>query len=115
MKDAPPRGLFDSNGFLKDPAHWHRDLAEQRAKELGVGPLQQSHWSVIEYLREHYMDNATLPWEGNVCRELDLVDDCVHRLFGGPVEAWKIAGLPDPGEEARTYMENLEPPETSSP
>lgn len=43
--------------------------------------------------------------------ELDLVANCVHRLFGGPLEAWKVAGLPDPGEEARTYMENLEPPE----
>jgi TusE/DsrC/DsvC family sulfur relay protein len=115
MKDAPRRGLFDSYGFFEDPAQWDRDLAERRAEELGVGPLQQSHWAVIDYLREHYLEYATIPWEGNVCRELDLVDDCVHRLFGGPVEAWKVAGLPDPGEEARTYMENLEPPETSRP
>jgi tRNA 2-thiouridine synthesizing protein E len=43
-----------------------------------------------------------------VCRELDLVSDCVCALFGGPLEAWKVAGLPDPGEEARVYMENME-------
>ena len=65
---------------------------------------------VIDHLREHYLANGTLPWEGNLCRELDLVEHCVHCLFGGPPAAWTIAGLLDPGEEARTYMENLEPP-----
>lgn len=111
MEDRETSDLFDSYGFLKDPASWHAELAEKIALRLGIGELHQSHWAVIGYLREHYLVNATLPWEGNVCRELDLVANCVHRLFGGPVEAWKVAGLPDPGEEARTYMENLEPPE----
>jgi len=32
-------------------------------------------------------------------------------LFGGPIEVWRLAGLPNPGEEARTYMENQEAPE----
>jgi tRNA 2-thiouridine synthesizing protein E len=101
---------FDDYGFLVDPDLWDRDLALRIANELEVGELEESHWAVVDYLREHYLEKATLPWEGNLCRELDLVEDCVHRLFGGPLEAWKVAGLPDPGEEARTYMVNLEPP-----
>jgi tRNA 2-thiouridine synthesizing protein E len=101
--------LFDANGFLRDADRWGRDLAIARAQQLGVGPLLRSHWSVIGYLREHYLICGSLPWEGNVCRELDLADHCIHQLFGGPLEAWKIAGLPDPGEEARAYMENMEP------
>jgi tRNA 2-thiouridine synthesizing protein E len=28
----------------------------------------------------------------------------VDRLFGGCREAWRIAGLPNPGEEAKSYM-----------
>jgi hypothetical protein len=28
------------------------------------------------------------------------------------IEAWKVAGQPDPGEEARAYMLNMEPPES---
>ncbi len=103
--------LFDDEGFLADPDLWNRDLALHIADELGLCPLEASHWAVIDYLREHYLSNGTLPWEGNVCRELHLVEDCVHRLFRGPIEAWKVAGLPDPGEEARAYMHNLEPVE----
>jgi tRNA 2-thiouridine synthesizing protein E len=106
----PLDDFFDDNGFLVKPELWDRDLALRIAGHLEIADLEESHWSVIDYLREHYAANATLPWEGNVCRDLDLVDDCIHRLFGGPIEAWKIAGLPDPGEEARTYMLNLEPP-----
>jgi tRNA 2-thiouridine synthesizing protein E len=100
--------LFDPNGFMRDPDAWDRDLAIELAQELGVGDLHEPHWSVIDYLREHYLSSHTLPWEGNVCRELDLTHDCVHRLFGGPLAAWRLAGLPDPGEEARTYMQNLQ-------
>jgi len=29
---------------------------------------------------------------------------CLEQLFHGTREAWRIAGLPDPGEEARAYM-----------
>jgi hypothetical protein len=29
---------------------------------------------------------------------------CVDKLFRNQREAWRIAGLPDPGEEARTCM-----------
>lgn len=42
----------------------------------------------------------------------DPAEHCVKQLFGGPLEAWRIAGLPDPGEEARAYMANMEPPGT---
>ena len=110
MKNAAAQ-LLDAYGFVRDPSLWDRDLAGQIAAGLGLEVLERSHWKIIDYLREHYLANATLPWEGNLCRELGLVDHCVHRHFGGPLEAWTIAGLPDPGEEARAYMENLEPPE----
>ena len=99
--------LFDANGFLADPSLWDRDLALRIAAQIGLGELSESHWAVVDYLRENYLVDARLPWEGNICHELDLVEHCVHRLFGGPIEAWKVAGLPDPGEEARTYMLNM--------
>lgn len=37
-----------------------------------------------------------------------MASDCIVALFGGPIELWRLAGLPDPGKEARTYMENQE-------
>lgn len=105
----PAEGLFDENGFLKDPDTWDREQARQIAAALGVGDLGEEHWGVIDHIRGHYLEHGSLPWMEHVCRDLELDQRCFHRLFGGPVEAWKVAGLPDPGEEARVYMENEEP------
>ena len=102
------RDPFDDNGFLVDPGQWDRDLALGIAAELGLGDLEAEHWTVIDYIRAHYLAHGTLPWPSHVCHELDLGEGCVRRLFGSPLEAWKVAGLPDPGEEARTYMQNQE-------
>ena len=100
--------MMGPEGFLSDPDLWDRDLAERIAADFGIQELKVPHWKVIDYLREHYLDYGSLPWETHVCRSLDLHPDCIHSLFGGSVEAWKVAGLPDPGEEARTYMLNQE-------
>jgi tRNA 2-thiouridine synthesizing protein E len=35
---------------------------------------------------------------------MHLGEHGVQRLFGGCREAWRIAGLPNPGEEAKNYM-----------
>jgi tRNA 2-thiouridine synthesizing protein E len=99
--------IFDDQGFLADPDLWSRDLALRIAHELGIPELGDSHWAVIDYLRADFLSNASPPLEEDVCGELDLVDDCVQRLFGGAVEAWKVAGLPDPQEDARTFMRDL--------
>jgi tRNA 2-thiouridine synthesizing protein E len=101
--------LTDENGFLRDPGDWDRDLAGRMAARLGVDSLGEDHWRILEHIRQHRLQRGTLPWMAHVCRELELDEDCFLRLFGGPIEAWKIAGLPDPGEEARVYMENEEP------
>ena len=39
-----------------------------------------------------------------VCRTAHLGKHAVHWLFGGCRSAWRIAGLPNPGEEALSYM-----------
>jgi len=100
--------IFDSNGFLADPTLWNRDLALGIARHLGLDALEEPHWEVIDYLREHYLQNSTQPWGVNLCCDLELVNKQVYRLFGKPIEAWKVAGLPDPGEEARAYLSILE-------
>ncbi|MGA7981081.1 MAG: TusE/DsrC/DsvC family sulfur relay protein [Chromatiaceae bacterium] len=100
--------FFDENGFLLDPDLWDRDMSLAIAAQLKLGELEEDHWAVIDFLRAHYLDHGTLPWQSHVCRTLELDEDCIQRLFGGPVEAWKVAGLPDPGEEARTYTANQE-------
>lgn len=38
-----------------------------------------------------------------VCRAHDLDKSAVARPFGGCAQAWGVAGLPNPGDEALTY------------
>ncbi len=97
--------LFDDDGFLRNPEDWNEDLAIRIARHDGIGDLNEDHWHIIRYLRAHFMANHTIPVMRHVCRVNHLDDHCVPRLFGKSTrEAWRIAGLPDPGEEAKSYM-----------
>ena len=63
------------------------------------------HWEIIQALRDHYHRfGAALPAFSHICHEHHLGKHCVDRLFHGEREAWRIAGMPDPGEEAKAYM-----------
>lgn len=95
---------LDGEGFLVDPRLWNRGMARFIAKMDGVWPLTADHWSIIYYMREHHMTYGSLPPSSQICRTYGLDRKAVPRLFGSCREAWRIAGLPHPGEEALTYM-----------
>lgn len=95
---------FDGAGFLRDPAHWDESLAEAIAREDGIGPLTPTHWQIIRELRTSWLAHHTLPALSHVCRRVGQDAFCLEALFHGAREAWRVAGLPDPGEEARAYL-----------
>ena len=95
---------LDHEGFLSDPSLWNRETARILAEMDGIGTLGPEHWAVIYYLREHFEAYHSIPPMAQLCRSQHLEKHAVRRLFGGCREAWRIAGLPDPGEEAKTYM-----------
>ena len=96
---------FDEDGFLVHPEVWSESLALDMANSSGIDRLDEDHWHVLRYLRDHFLTHGTLPAERNVCRETGLDSHCMERLFGNDLKrAWRIAGLPNPGEEAKTYM-----------
>lgn len=99
---VPPQ--FDEDGFLADPKQWDQDVAEQIAREDGFGQLSDAHWAVILEMREHYLEHGSLVPESHACRSQNLDPQCVTSLFRSMREAWRIAGLPNPGEEAKSYM-----------
>lgn len=97
----------DDEGFLKDASDWSEDLAMQMAKNFGIEDLSEEHWKILRYIREHYLAHGTLPVMEHVARVNGLPEEAWMTLFpDGPLQAWKLAGLPDPGMEAKTYMEN---------
>lgn len=96
---------FDEDGFLIDPGHWNEDLAEQLAAAADVTPLTPVHWETIRYIRDKYLSVGALPPMRHVCRQLGLLRGEVKAMFGGCQQLWRIAGLPNPGEEAKAYMD----------
>jgi tRNA 2-thiouridine synthesizing protein E len=97
--------LLDTEGFVSDPETWSEDLARLIARDDGFPELTREHWIIIHSLREHYHRfGATPPAFSHLCNAHHLGKHCVENLFRSEREAWRIAGLPDPGEEAKTYM-----------
>jgi TusE/DsrC/DsvC family sulfur relay protein len=95
---------FDEDGFLRNPNDWDEDLAVQLALSDGLQGLTEEHWRVIGYLREHYLAHQTLPPMPYIEWLFDMHRHDVRRLFNDMREAWRVSGLPNPGEEAKTYM-----------
>lgn len=102
--DLKAYGKFDADGFLLDTQKWDPELANDIAEKDGLEYLTQAHWNIIYYLREHYYKYHNLPVMRHVCRLYGMPSHCVDELFHGCKEAWRISGLPNPGEEAKTYM-----------
>ncbi len=95
---------FDSAGFLADADHWTPGVAEELARQAGIDELSAKHWEVIDLVRDRYFTLGALPVMRLVCRAAGLDPHNAHQLFSSCKSLWRIAGLPDPGEEARSYM-----------
>lgn len=96
---------MDQEGFAKSFALWNKEKARQLAKQAGYNSLSEDQWKVIFALRGEYQLHRTIPNLHNVCKKAGLEHFCVEKLFHNHgMDAWKIAGLPDPGEEVKAYL-----------
>jgi len=102
--DKPPYVCFDEGGFMLEPENWTEETAAMIAEIDCVGPLRAEHWLVINFLRDRYLRLGAIPPVRNICRNSALSKKEIKALFGSCLEIWRIAGLPDPGEEAKSYM-----------
>jgi TusE/DsrC/DsvC family sulfur relay protein len=98
---------LDDAGLLVDPEAWNEDVARTMAWRLGIGELGQEHWQVITALRAHYGEHGVAPVMNNICRPYGKDWHWGHELFGSCLNAWRVAGLPDPGEEAKSYLSGM--------
>jgi len=95
---------FDEDGFLKQPQLWNEQIARMVAKMDGLDELTDQHWTIIKSLRDYYVNFGSPPMFHHVSIENNLDKHCIEQLFHSQREAWRVAGLPNPGEEAKTYM-----------
>lgn len=100
-----PLSQFDEDGFLVDPNIWTNELASQLADQADLGTLNKAHWNIIQFIRAKYLSIGAIPPMRSICRKFGYERDAVKGLFGGCTQLWKVAGLPNPGEEAKAHMD----------
>lgn len=100
----PEPSLFDEDGLVSDFSFWTEALASELAAEEGIGELGERHWRVIRALRAEYERLASVSNIRNVCHQAGIDRSEVNTLFGYCLVAWRVAGLPNPGEEAKSYL-----------
>ncbi len=95
---------FDESGLLKEPRIWNIEVAQIIAERHEIGTLTEAHWQMIRGLRRYYEKYQVPPMQGRLCMVRGMDEISVHNLFGNCFMVWRIAGLPDPGKEAKAYM-----------
>jgi tRNA 2-thiouridine synthesizing protein E len=94
----------DEEGFLEDPADWDLEVAELIAEQEGLD-LDSARWTVVDFVRQHYEHNQTVPEARTVLRHLretlgeaQATRRYLQTLFpyGYGQQACKIAGMRKP-------------------
>jgi tRNA 2-thiouridine synthesizing protein E len=89
---------LNSEGFLTNASDWTPGVAEEIAKETGIGPLNDKHWQVITFCREDAAREGQPPGVRRIAKLSGVEMKELYQLFPkGPGKlAARIAGLPKP-------------------
>jgi TusE/DsrC/DsvC family sulfur relay protein len=93
----------DDNGFLIDLEDWSEAVARVLAAQEGITELAEDQLDILKFMREYYRKHKFFPIVRYVCKNVHQPRNCVTEKFMDPVTAWKIAGLPNPGEEVINF------------
>jgi tRNA 2-thiouridine synthesizing protein E len=88
---------FDAEGFMEDADAWNKEIADAVASLNGM-TLNERHWVVINFAREHFNKTGESPTPRNITKGTDVSTKELYELFpGGPGKlVAKVSGLPKP-------------------
>ena len=88
----------DEDGFLQEPGIWNDEVASDLAITEGIDEMTESHWRVVRYLRQYWLEFEIAPMVRKLCKETGFKLAEIYDLFpSGPAKgACKVAGLPKP-------------------
>ncbi|MHB9111548.1 MAG: TusE/DsrC/DsvC family sulfur relay protein [Thermoleophilia bacterium] len=95
---------IDDQGYLVDADSWDEDVAKAIAQNEGIDRLTDEMMDVIRFMRGYYRSYNSFPILNTVCKNVHQPKECVNEEFIDPLKAWKISGLPDPGDEVISYL-----------
>lgn len=89
---------FDAEGFMVDPSDWDESVAVVLAEEIGVTPLTEKHWKIIEFCRSDYQSTGDVPTLRRITQEAGVPTKELYQLFpkGPAKKVAYVAGLKKP-------------------
>ena len=89
---------FDDDGFMADPNQWDKVVAETLAGEIGISPLTDKHWRVIEFCRSDFEDQGDAPTLRRITKVGGVPTKELYQLFpkGPAIKVAYISGLKKP-------------------
>jgi len=102
------RITLDDDGYLLNYEDWNETIAGALAAQEGVGELTKDKMDILIFMRRYFKEHKFFPIVRFVCKNVGQPRECVTEKFIEPVIAWKIAGLPNPGDEVN-LMKKWEP------
>ena len=88
----------DQEGFFLHPEQWNEAMAEDIARDEGIGQLTDRHWQVIRFMRSQFGEKGTGPTVRVLGKTSGVEVKELYQLFpkGPAKEAAKVAGIPKP-------------------
>jgi len=88
----------NDEGFLLQSDSWTPEIAEAIADQVGIGPLNEKHWQVIEFCRQDAAEQGQPPGLRRISKLSGINMKELYQLFPkGPGKlAARISGLPKP-------------------
>lgn len=88
----------NEEGYMTDSGQWNKAIGEAIAADLGIAPMTERHWALVEFLQKDYAAQGQMPTIRRVKNAGGIPIKELYELYpGGPLKkASKIAGLPKP-------------------
>lgn len=105
LEYAEKKVLVDEDGYLVHYEDWDEKVAQALAKQEGIAELAADRLNMLKFIRDYYKTYDFFPIVSSICKNLHERKNCVHEKFINPLIAWKIAGLPHPGEPILSLLQ----------
>lgn len=89
---------FDEEGFMANLDQWDKDVATVLAADIGVEPLTDRHWQVIDFCRSDYQAQGDAPTLRRITKEASVPTKELYKLFpkGPAKKVAYVSGLGKP-------------------
>jgi TusE/DsrC/DsvC family sulfur relay protein len=89
---------FDEEGFMSNPDDWNNDIGQTLALDIGIDPLTERHWKVIDFCRADYAAKGEAPGLRRISQQAEVPTKELYKLFpkGPAKKVAYVSGLGKP-------------------